>query len=425
MTTFLAVDLGTTSLQWQHLASSPQGFRVIWQGKAVNPQMGAGSDVVSRLSVAGTAKGRERLSSLTREALQGLVERSEAVMRAEGLPGGVSALCLAANTAMTAITLGLDTGSLARAPYSLPYAGGQWEELPGLPRLWTPPQLSPFVGGDISAGYAALALDPERPAPPYPFLLADLGTNGEFILALAPDKALAASVALGPALEGIGLSHGTEARPGAIVGFSLSPRGLEASFLPDGHPAGSASPPLPGITGTGYMSLITLLLSSGAMDREGHFTPGNCGALKRFFTPEKALAAEDVGDWLPLPFALRLTARDVEEVLKVKAAFSLGLHRLLDRAGLASRDLARVYVAGALGSHVNKHALEELGFFPHGMESRIEAAGNSSLAGASLLLRNPEVRPSLLQWAATVTTIDLASDPVFTQTFAEHMRFVW
>ena len=432
---FLAVDLGTTSLQWQHLALFPQGFRIIGQGKSVNPQMGAGSDVVSRLAFAGTPKGRERLATLTRNALHDLAARGEAAMHAHGLPGGVTALCLAANPAMTAITLGLDTESLARAPYSLPYAGGRWEELPGLPRLWTPPQLSPFVGGDIAAGYAALALDPDRPAPAYPFLLADLGTNGEFLLALAPDKALAASVALGPALEGIGLRHGTEARPGAITDFALSPRGLEAFVLPDTPATGMASiqaaslsssfSSLPGITGTGYLTLLHLLLASGAMDRQGHFTPGNCGVLKRFFTPVKAAASESEGDWLPLPFGLRLTASDVEEVLKVKAAFSLGLRRLLDTAGLASRDLAGVHIAGALGSHVNKQALEELGFFPHGMESRLEASGNTSLAGASLLLRKSDVRPALARWAATVTTIDLASDPLFAWNFAEHMRFVW
>ena len=436
---FLAVDLGTTSLEWRLLSPRDQGFRVLWQGKAVNPQMGAGSDVVSRLSFAAAPEGRARLSALTREALRSLVEQSLAVMRAYGLSGGDLTLCLAANTAMTAITLGLDTTSLASAPYSLPYAGGQWETPPGLPRIWTPPQLSPFVGGDISAGYAALALDPEAPPPAYPFLLADLGTNGEFLLALTPDKALAASVALGPALEGIGLSHGTEARPGAVSDFSLGPRGLEAFRLPNPDPDDAApeefaalrrsapAPSRPGITGTGYLALLHILLTSGAMDRQGRFTPDNCGPLKRFLTPVKADAAEEPrnGDWLPLPFDLRLTARDVEEMLKVKAAFSLGLRRLLDQAGLASRDLARVCVAGALGGHVNKRALENLGFFPPGMESRLDAVGNTSLSGAALLLRNPDVRPALVRWAATVRTLDLASDPIFRQNFTDQMRFIW
>ena len=427
---FLAVDLGTTSLEWLLFTPLARGMRILWQGKTVNPQMGAGSDLISRLSAAGQG---QRLGALTREALRILTEKSAAVMRAHGL-SGAPALCLAANTAMTAITLDADTAGLARAPYSLPHAGGQWENSPGLPRMWIPPQLSPFVGGDIAAGYAALALDPDRPAPDYPFLLADLGTNGEFLLALAPDKALAASVALGPALEGIGLRHGTEARPGAITDFSLGPKGLEVRRLPASGPdspaagVSNAFPPSSiGITGTGYLALLRLLLASGAMDSQGHFTPDDCGPLKRFLGPEKAgpTAMPGDGDWLPLPLGLRLTARDVEEILKVKAAFSLGLRRLLDKAGLAFRDLARVRIAGALGSHVNKQALENLGFFPPGAENRLEAVGNTSLAGAALLLRAPNVRPALIRWAATVSTLDLAADPGFTQNFAAHMRFVW
>ncbi len=429
---FLAVDLGTTSLEWLLFTPLAQGIRILWQGKTVNPQMGAGSDLISRLAAAGHG---QRLGALTREALRILAEKSAAVMRAHGLSGAPT-LCLAANTAMTAITLDADTAGLARAPYSLPYAGGQWENPPGLPRTWIPPQLSPFVGGDIAAGYAALALDPDRPTPDYPFLLADLGTNGEFLLALAPDKALAASVALGPALEGIGLTHGTEARPGAITDFSLGLKGLEARRLPasgpdspaPGAPAPDAFPSSStGITGTGYLALLRLLLASGAMDSQGHFTPDYCGPLKRFLSPEKAgpTGIPGDGDWLPLPLSLRLTARDVEEILKVKAAFSLGLRRLLAKAGLAFRDLAGVRIAGALGSHVNKQALEHLGFFPPGAENRLEAVGNTSLAGAALLLRNPDARPALVRWAATVETLDLATDPGFTQNFTAHMRFVW
>ena len=429
----LAVDLGTTSMQWRHQLLSSDGYTVLGQGGIVNPQMGAGSDVISRLSVAAGERGRERLSQLTLEALQDLVGQCAVAAQARGLPGAISAVCLSANTANTAITLGLDTMGLARVPYSMPYAGGCWEELPGLPRIWFPPQLAPFVGVDVASGYAALALDPARPIPAHPFLLADLGTNGEFLLVLSPDRALTASVALGPALEGIGLRHGTEARPGAVSAFSLSPQGLQAVLLPGAarNEANSGClppvPPIPGITGTGYLSLLNILLTIGAMDRQGRFTPENSGLLKRLFAQREAGALRDSSGeaWLSLPFGLHLTASDVEEILKVKAAFSLGLRRLLDKAGLASGELARVYVAGALGSHVEKHALEELGFFPQGMAARLEAVGNTSLEGAALLLREPRTRRALVRWSKKVEPLDLASDHAFTQGFADHMRFVW
>jgi uncharacterized 2Fe-2S/4Fe-4S cluster protein (DUF4445 family) len=417
--------------------------------------------VLSRLGVARSPRGAARLQALTLDFLRGLARRC----------GEARSLCLAANPAMTAIALGRDGSGLACAPYSLEYAGGRWERLPGLPPLWTPPQLSPFVGGDISAGYAALALGPAlapelcagRALAAYPFLLADMGTNGEFLLALSPDTAFAASVALGPALEGAGLSCGSEARPLAATRFTLGPEGLAPFVLPalpgegpgqvtDWEPGqatvlGSdqgkaraalreeAAPipvpapisirsavPLAGIAGTGAVSLLHLLLESKALSREGNFTPERCGPLRRFLRPERDGEGRK---FLPLPGGLSFSAADVEEVLKVKAAFSLGLRRLLQTAGIASHSLARVYLAGSLGAHVDRIALENLGFFPPGMASRMEAAGNTSLGGACLLLQSAKIRSALTDWAARVATLDLASDPAFVRDFAGQMRFAW
>ena len=423
----LAVDLGTTSLQWRLLEVEEPGdengvkpaARLLWEGAAVNPQMGAGSDVVSRLAAAMIPGGGERLRDLVQAALTNLLDNASAFM-----PEGktVSSICLAANSAMTSLALGRDIMGLARAPYSLPITGGSWESLPGLPPIWLPPQLSPFVGGDISAGYAGVALDPEQASPEYPFLIADLGTNGEFLLALSPDEAYAASVALGPALEGTGLSRGTEARAGAVAAFSLGPRGLAAVTLPDAS-VGSEGAPCPGITGTGYISLLASLIRAGVLGRDGHFLPDGYGPLAKFFTFSSPSQGGEPG--LELPLGLRLAASDVEELLKVKAAFSLGLQRLMARAGITTGELARVYVAGALGLHVDKNALEELGFFPQGMAARVEAVGNSSLAGAALLLRFSRVREELVRWAAKVKSLELARDAEFLLNFPKHMIFSW
>ena len=423
----LAVDLGTTSLQWRLLEVQEPGdengvksvAKILWEGAAVNPQMGAGSDVVSRLAAAMISGGGERLRDLVRAALENLLDSASAFM-----PEGkaVSSICLAANPAMTSLALGRDILGLARAPYSLPVTGGNWERLPGLPPLWLPPQLSPFVGGDISAGYAAVALDPEQIPPEYPFLIADLGTNGEFLVALSPDEAYAASVALGPALEGTGLSRGTEARAGAVASFSLGPKGIAAVTLPAAS-VGSEGSLCPGITGTGYISLLAALIRAGVLGREGNFLPDGYGPLARFFRFSSPAQGGETG--LELPLGLRLMASDVEELLKVKAAFSLGLQRLLARAGITTGELAKIYVAGALGLHVDKNALEELGFFPQGMAARVEAVGNSSLAGAALLLRSSRVREELVRWAVKVKSLELARDADFLLDFPKHMRFSW
>ena len=140
----LAVDLGTTSIHWRLLDGT--GHEAA-SGQALNPQMGAGSDVVSRLAAARNQEGRERLGHLVIRFLQRVVSDV-------GVP--VAELCIAGNTAMTFILLNEDVAGLCAAPYRLTEPGGRTAELPGLPPAWIPPQPAPFVGGDISAGMAAL-----------------------------------------------------------------------------------------------------------------------------------------------------------------------------------------------------------------------------------------------------------------------------
>ncbi|RXF73816.1 DUF4445 domain-containing protein, partial [Desulfovibrio sp. DS-1] len=388
---------------------------------------------------------------------------------AAGLPGPVRGLCVAGNSAMTAILLGRDVSGLATAPYRLDYAGGTAEILPELaglpdriglteltdvndraamPEVWIPPQPAPFVGGDVGAGMAALlygglaamdgagvaantlqapSLDSPRAAdttpvpaasPRFPFLLADLGTNGEFVLATGPDSALVTSVALGPALEGIGLSCGGVAQPGAIAAFSLGPAGLAPTVLPedDGVPAAPTH-----LCGTGYLSLLRVLLRAGLLDEDGRFVMEPHSPLARRLA---ASLVEVRGERrLPLPGGLHLSAGDVEEVLKVKAAFSLAYERLLAEAGLPGTALDAVYLAGALGEHARPDDLETLGFLPAGVAGRTRAVGNASLRGAELLLLRPELRARINAWRTGCRVVDLTTASDFSAAFLRHMRF--
>ena len=114
----LAVDLGPTSLHWHLLDGT--GHEAA-SGQALNPQMGAGSDVVSRLAAARNQEGRERLGHLVIRFLQRVVSDV-------GVP--VAELCIAGNTAMTFILLNEDVAGLCAAPYRLTEPGGRTAELP-------------------------------------------------------------------------------------------------------------------------------------------------------------------------------------------------------------------------------------------------------------------------------------------------------
>lgn len=411
----LAVDVGTTSLHWCALDTVGH---VIAQGQEINPQMGAGADVMSRLAHAKHAEGRKNLAERVLLALRHIIA---------SLPAPVSQVCVAANTAMTYILLQHECSGLATAPYRLEYSGNTLVALPDLPPVYIPPLPAPFVGGDISAGMAFVQASRQ---PRYPFVLADMGTNGEFVLALSPRKAYVTSVPLGPALEGMGLTFGGMAGPGAqgdvIVRFSVQLSGITPHMLPPQHngeaPAAVGTHTI-AICATGYLSLLHNLLRVGVLNSKGAFCPQPASPFGQrvarcLYTMqgEQRLALTTDGN-------LYLTGRDVEEILKVKAAFSLALENLLQATQLQASDLQHIFLAGAFGEHVIADDLEALGILPHGAGARVQAVGNSSLHGAALLLTDPTARDPLARWSADCTVLDLTADPNFTANYMRHMRF--
>jgi len=416
----LGVDLGTTSIQWRF----EQPGAAPLTGQALNPQMGAGADIMARLALARHPLGAKRLRRVFLDALHRILE---------GLPCQPGAVCVAGNSAMTFLALGRDPAGLAVAPYGLDWPGGQPVQLDaGFPPVYIPPLLAPFVGADISAGLAALAFAPHPPEPPY--LLCDLGTNGEFALVLPGGKILLASVPMGPALEGVGMTNGMLAGPGAAVSFAAAPFGVVPGLYgrasgraPSGRdPAGRGRPVLGGrlrgISGTGYISLLALLKTLGVLAVSGQFERVAATPLAA-----RVLAGlDDIGHEPRLTVAgVEVWARDVEALLKVKAAFTTAVHLLLRRAGLNFSALRAVRLAGALGEHVRLEDLDTLGFLPPGARSKTKAVGNTSLEGACLAAARPDVRQWLAELPARVQLMDVALDPDFQPLYFDSMRFAY
>ncbi len=412
----MAVDLGTTSLCWQVFACAKHGRELVAQGQCLNPQMGAGADVISRLAAAVHGEKGAQLTALVRDTLGDIL--CQEPLRALH----IEEICLAANTAMTGIFLGKDVRCLAHAPYGMPMQGHSVEHVQDLPPMYIPPQLAPFVGGDVTAGMWALMQE----QPTYPFLLADLGTNGEFVLALDAKTAFVTSVPMGPAIEGIGLRFGALAGgQGVVHTVRLGPQGLRAQSFHDTAPQA--------LCGTGYISLIHCLLRVGVIQSNGGFYTQ--GAAQHPLLPLGRKLMTSLHDtdghegrrlylW-PSTSDIFLSAFDVEEVLKVKAAFSLAIQALLAAAHLTHADVAHMYVAGAMGSHVHMDDLEGLGFVPMGMGKRIKAVGNSALAGACLLACQEDARQSLHAWTKGCRHVELAQDTNFDEKFLRHMSFLY
>ncbi|TIH15575.1 DUF4445 domain-containing protein [Marinifilum sp. JC120] len=399
----LAVDLGTTGMHWAFTL----GDETVKSGQELNPQMGLGSEVMSRLAFAAKPEQRKILSELVTRRLNEIIAETNQVKE----------LVISGNPSMTSILAQDDVEGLSRAPYSLPSKGGQRVKLDAnLPEAYIPPHLAPFVGADITAGIVALNFSEPKAQPPY--LFADLGTNGEFVLCLSENEYIISSVPMGPALEGVGMSNGRTAGPGAVSAFTLTPLGLSPSIIKADRQEQNRKP---GITGTGYLSLCALLLKSGVLTREGQFGMGN--------TPLAAKLADKLTEINGTPVldlgheGLTLPAPDVEEILKVKAAFNLAMSALLNEAGLAPSDLKELILGGAMGQHVNRNDLVTTGFIPAESGAITRAAGNTSLAGAKILTYNKKARDFAASLPSRSKVLELAGSNDFGDKYLARIIF--
>jgi uncharacterized 2Fe-2S/4Fe-4S cluster protein (DUF4445 family) len=199
-----------------------------------------------------------------------------------------------------------------------------------------------------------------------------------------------------------------------VRAFALTPAGLKPEYV--------ARPPLPGedagVTGVGYLSLAAALLRAGVLDESGRFVVPATPLGKRLakgLTQDGGEAELDLGSGLAFP------ASDVEELVKVKAAFNLALSRLLAESGLPAGALSAVHLAGAMGEHVDARDLASLGFLPEILSERLVRAGNTSLKGACLLLNSPEAWDWVRALPGKCRALDLASDPRFGALYVERM----
>ncbi|MFP4396965.1 MAG: ASKHA domain-containing protein [Desulfonatronovibrio sp.] len=389
----LAIDIGTTSLKWAFVHNN---FKISY-GQTVNPQMGAGPDIMSRLSFARESPDNQNL-------LMNLLSRNLGTILDLG-PVPDDRICVAGNPAMIHLLLGRDISGLSVSPYFLDYFGGSSEQLGRqIKKAFIPPLWSPFIGADISAGLFWIL---EKQKPDFPFLLADFGTNGELVLALSRDKYLATSIALGPALEGVGLRFGSPFQRGVASRFILDRQGVKT---PDSWRTGKVS-------GSGYISLLALLLRLKLISVSGHFLPAQTPIARKI--EEKIEAGR-----LNLTDGFYLEAHDIEEILKVKAAFTLALSFLCAQADLPVEKLQTIFIAGALGEHSNSSDLETLGFFPSGFSHKCQVLGNTSLKGAILLAADNSKRRKIVEQAQFIQPVNLSSNQEYISSrFAGHMAF--
>lgn len=342
----IAVDLGTTTIAMQ-LMDMKSG-NVVDTYCAMNPQRSYGADVLSRVQAANNGH-EQNLRDSVWKVLQAGVDRFRDI-------GEICCMCIAGNTVMEHLLMGLSTENLGRSPFTpveiglqkctMPYyesvgAGistriGTRDETRSELQAYITPGISAFVGGDIVAGLyhcgllGTLRLEQEQDSHDA-VLFIDLGTNGEMAITDG-SRMIVTATSAGPAFEG----------------------GANAS-----------------VPGSDMIAVIASLLKQGIIDETGlleeaYFEQGIDVPIQNIKGLDESV--------------IHLTQKDIRDIQMAKAAVRAGIEILYDKMGQPK--ITHVYLAGGFGYYLDVNAAITVGLLPEHMRHIVTAAGNTSLAGA-------------------------------------------
>jgi uncharacterized 2Fe-2S/4Fe-4S cluster protein (DUF4445 family) len=406
----IAVDVGTTTVV-AHLVDLATGVTRDAAAK-YNSQIKYGGDVISRINYARQPGGAEALHRAVIQDIETLID--DLVGRARVGRGDISCVIAAGNTVMSHFLLALEADLIRISPF-VPAATSpppfRAAEL-GLrinPRgmLYTLPMAGSYVGGDITAGILASGMHQAEEIA----LLLDIGTNGEVVLGNR-DFLVACSASAGPAFEGGSISCGMRATSGAVDSVRIFRQGPTVSVTTiDGRP------PL-GLCGTGLIDAIAEMFATGILDRGGRLQPDSApGRFRRNGQEDKPqfvlVGAKESGSGREIA----LTQTDVENLIRTKGAIYAAADSLLQGIGLSFADIQKIYIAGAFGNRLDVANCITIGLLPDVPVDRITFIGNSSVAGAKMVMTSRRAFEEVHHIRERITYRELMVDPTYMEQF--------
>ncbi|WP_295580562.1 ASKHA domain-containing protein [uncultured Oscillibacter sp.] len=374
-----AVDIGTTTVVVR-LMERGSG-KVAAERLAENAQRGFGADVISRIEACRTA-GLDTLSARIGDQLEAM---AAACLEEAGVDG-VEESVVTGNTTMLHLYEGLDPSTLAVAPFAVQshFGGRSRRTLAGKP-VYLPRCVGAYVGADIVCAVLAAGLTGGGTQ-----LLADIGTNGEIVLA-RDGRLICCATAAGPAFEGAGLSCGMPASAGAIRAVDWQ-EGRAVYETVDRRPAA-------GICGSGILDALAVMRRAEILEESGYLE-----------------APWTIGD-----SGISIIQRDIRQIQLAKSAICAGIQTLLQTEGLTAADVDRFVIAGGFGSSLNQEAAVAVGLFPAALGPKTAFIGNGALGGAVMLLLNGALRRQAEALAAAAEELSLSESPVFMDRYLDAM----
>jgi uncharacterized 2Fe-2S/4Fe-4S cluster protein (DUF4445 family) len=409
----LAIDLGTTKIA-ASLVDLTTGAELAVAG-ALNPQIGYGEDVISRLTHARRIPdGTHTLALKVRQALDDLL--GQLTTQASVDRTQVADICLVGNTAMTHLLVELPVYQLAVAPYVAATNAAIDMKAHDL-GLTTAPgayvHVLPCIGGFVGADHVAMILASRLDQTDHITLGLDIGTNTEIVLAKPGQHFLtSASCASGPAFEGAHISDGMRAASGAIEAVSLTDTGLTLKTVANAPPVG--------LCGSGIIDAVAELRRWNLINERGRFDRQHERVRSGRHGPEFLLAP---GSQSGSQRDVVITQNDINEIQLAKGAIRAGLEVLLDATGTAPEEVQEVIIAGAFGSFLKVQSALKMGLLPRLPNARFRQVGNAAVVGARWALLSRQVRERARQIVSQTNYLELTTYPKFNRRFALGMLF--
>ncbi len=422
----LAVDIGTTTCVG-YLTDLNTG-KVVNTESMMNPQVPYGEDVMSRITYAMT--NDEGLETMHRAIIDGLNEIIEKVVSGINKdapdPGFViDDLTIVFNTAMHHIFLDLNPVYIGRSPFIPAVQNSMDIKARDIGLRINPAayiHVLPLEAGFVGADNVGVLIAEEQYNQDEMVLVIDIGTNGELLLGNR-DKVCSTSCATGPAFEGAQIKFGMRAAPGAIEVVQIDPETKEPKYKIIGKTEWHTDlekVDTKGICGSGIIEVVAEMFKAGIIDKSGRFA-------KDLETPRVRSGADGRPEYV-LAWAketsinadVTITQADVRALQLAKGALYAGTKLMMKRLG--SKQLDRVVLAGAFGSHISREASLTLGMFPDCNIDKVYAVGNAAGDGARMALLNREKRIEANKRARWVEFIEIATDPTFEKEFMQAMH---
>lgn len=406
----LAVDIGTTTVS--AVLFDLKDGRLLSKASGGNGQIRYGADVINRIVEQGKPGGRKKLQdAIIRETLVPLIA---ALCRDAGVSAGrILRMCVASNTTMNHLFVGVDADPVRTEPY-IP-AFFHWDGLKAkdlnLPLhpdadILLAPNIGSYVGGDITAGtFAGMIWNKEELS-----LFIDLGTNGEIVFGNR-DFLMSCACSAGPAFEGGDISCGMRATDGAIESCVIDGESMEPAF----GVIGDAGQKPVGLCGSGIIDTIAELFRTGIINskglfvREGRRVARDHHGTGRYILsfPEESATGREVA----------LNEVDILNFIRAKGAIYSAIDTLLSAMDMDESVLEGVYVAGGIGSGINMKNAVRIGMFPNVPLELFHYIGNSSLAGAYAMALSDEAAQKVEQVAKNMTYMELSTHPGYMDAF--------